>query len=114
MPIIPDAEGSGGIHIHKKALLDALVLTIQESRKFKQLVKNKATGTPQGCFICTARSVPYINRVEGELYTNIGVGLSALLVSTNWAMREPLNRGTSDRLAPRFLCVWVNLIKCNG
>ena len=59
MPIIPDAEGSGGIHIHKKALLDALVLTIQESRKFKQLVKNKATGTPQGCFICTARSVPY-------------------------------------------------------
>lgn len=59
MPIIPYVEGSGGIHIHKKALLDALVLTIQESRKFKQLVKNKATGTPQGCFICTARSVPY-------------------------------------------------------
>ena len=28
MPIIPDAEGSGGIHIHKKALLDALVLTL--------------------------------------------------------------------------------------
>ena len=43
---------------------------------------------------------------KGELYTDIGVGLSALLVSTNWAMREPLNRGTSDRLAPRFLCVY--------
>ena len=26
---------------------------------------------------------------EGVLYTYIGVGLSALLVSTGWAMREP-------------------------
>ena len=106
MPIIPFTEGSGGNAYIQKALLNALVLTIQESRKFKQLVKDKATGTPQGCFICTARSVPYINRVEGELYTNIGVGLSALLVSTNWAMREPLNRGTSDRTGSMFFCVY--------
>ena len=33
------------------------------------------------------------------------VGLSALLVSTDRAMRRPTNRGTSDRLAPRFLYV---------
>jgi len=39
-----------------------------------------------------------------ELY-NIIVGLSALLVSTNRAMREPFYRGTSIRLAPRFLCI---------
>ena len=39
---------------------------------------------------------------EGGLYINIGVGLSALLVSTNWAMREPLLRGTSDRTGSTF------------
>jgi len=39
-------------------------------------------------------------------YILIGVGLSALLVSTNRAMREPFYRGTSIRLAPRFfVCV---------
>ena len=31
----------------------------------------------------------------------------ALLVSTTWAMPEPLLRGTSDRLAPRFLFVYI-------
>ena len=39
------------------------------------------------------------------LYNDIGVGLSALLVSTIRAMRRPLHCGTSDRLAPRFLCI---------
>ena len=34
---------------------------------------------------------------KGMIYTCIGVGLSALLVSTNWAMREPLNRGTGNK-----------------
>ena len=39
---------------------------------------------------------------EGRLYTYTSVGLSALLVSTDRAMRRPTNRGTSSRLAPRF------------
>ena len=30
------------------------------------------------------------------------MGLSALLVSTDWAMLEPLHGGTSDRMALRF------------
>jgi hypothetical protein len=41
-------------------------------------------------------------------YILIGVGLSALLVSTIRAMRRPLQRGTSIRLAPRFLCLCHN------
>lgn len=42
---------------------------------------------------------------KGVIYTCIGVGLSTLLVSTNWAMREPLNRGTGnkDRLHVFFI-----------
>ena len=47
---------------------------------------------------------------KGELYTDIGVGLSALLVSTNWAMREPLLRGTSDRTGSTFWSL-VSFIK---
>ena len=39
---------------------------------------------------------------EGRLYTYTGVGLSALLVSTYRAMREPTDCGTSDRMALRF------------
>lgn len=43
----------------------------------------------------------------------IFVGLSALLVSTIWAMRRPLHRGTSDRLAPRFSFMYINGGKAN-
>ena len=32
-------------------------------------------------------------------------GVLALLVSANRAMREPSNSGTSDKLAPYFMCV---------
>lgn len=43
---------------------------------------------------------------EGKLYTYTGVGLSALLVSTYRAMREPTDCGTSDRMALRFFLVY--------
>ena len=54
---------------------------------------------PSGCILYSPYCALWCKVV---LYLYIGVGLSALLVSTNRAMREPLNRGTSDRLAPRF------------
>ena len=38
------------------------------------------------------------------------VGLSALLVSTIWAMREPLLRGTSDRTGSTFPYLYVATI----
>ena len=39
---------------------------------------------------------------EGFLYTYTSVGLSALLVSTNWAMPEPLHVERVTEQAPRF------------
>ena len=49
---------------------------------------------------------------KGVIYTCIGVGLSTLLVSTNRAMREPLNRGTGNkgRLHVFFVCIskWIS------
>ena len=49
---------------------------------------------------CLYIILPLQLRKIGILY--IGVGLSALLVSTIRAMREPLDRGSSDSSAPRF------------
>lgn len=43
--------------------------------------------------------------IKGRLYIHIGVGLSTLLVSTNRAMREPLECGTGDRTGSTF-CVY--------
>lgn len=34
----------------------------------------------------------------------------ALLVSTTWAMPEPLLRGTSDRIGSTFSCIYTNLL----
>ena len=75
-----------------------------ESRKFKQLVKNKATGTSHGMFIYSPH---WLFTLLGDMllsvfYILIGVGLSALLVSTNWAMREPYYVERASGLAPRF------------
>lgn len=58
-----------------------------------------------GCIIYSPhwlRIFSHIRNLEGILYICTNVGLSALLVSTTWAMREAMNRGTSDSLAPRF------------
>ena len=46
---------------------------------------------------------------EGVLYTYIGVGLSALLVSTGWAMRRPLSVGRATGTVPTFFYFIVNL-----
>ena len=48
---------------------------------------------------------------ESFLYTYTGVGLSALLVSTTWAMPEPLLRGTSDRTGSTFSCIYISEYK---
>lgn len=39
---------------------------------------------------------------KGEIYNDIGVGLSTLLVSTDRAMREPLECGTGNRTGSTF------------
>ena len=43
--------GKRARHIHKKGVTERFGFDVPESRKFKLLVKNKATGTPLGMFI---------------------------------------------------------------
>ena len=74
--------------------------------QLQQYVKNKATGTPYGMYIIYSCRWMAKNAMAGRLlYIYISVGLSALLVSTYWAMRRPLDRGTSDRTGSTFLYV---------
>ena len=77
------------------------------------LVKNKATGTPLNCMYS------YVDFRLSKTCVDVGllyiyVGLSALLVSTNRAMREPIHSGTSDKdWLHVFLCILVNGINNN-
>ena len=83
----------------QKAFSERFGVDVLESRKFKLLVKTKATGTPlRGVIIVPICMVGY------GIY--IGVGLSALLGSTSRAMREPQHVDRASGLAPRFLCVY--------
>ena len=45
-----------------------------------------------------------------SLYIYINVGLSTLLVSINWAMREPLHCGTSNRFGSTFFVYSLNML----
>lgn len=97
----PLASGQGRTY-WKRRFLDALVLTVYELRNFKLFVKNKATGNASwrcsyytNHWNWTAKGVSFCQWVL--LYTYLSWGCSALLVSTNRAMRRPIHCGTSDR-----------------
>ena len=85
------------MYIHKRRFLNALALTVQESRKFQNnLSKTKQRERPLGCLYT------YV------IYIHLR-GASALLVSTSWAMREPLNREASIRAGSTFfyVCTYI-------
>ena len=76
-------------YIYIKGVTERFGFDVVESRKFKLIVKNKATGTLHGMFIYIPLLTIFINSHLEVYYILIGVGLSALLVSTIRAMREP-------------------------
>ena len=101
---------AGETFTYIKALLTLRFgLTIQESRKFKTICQKQSNGNvPRDVFTCPYCVLPLLQKkrqVSGQIHTDIGVGLSTLLVPTNWAMREPLNRGTGNRHGSTFF-VW--------
>ena len=76
------------------------------------LSRTKQRKRPKGCIIYILnRPWCVVPSLWVYLYMYIGVGLSALLVSTIRAMRRPFYRGTSDRLAPRFF-VYMSDVVC--
>ena len=75
---------------------------VRISQIYYKLSKTKQRGRPLRCIIYNSFPATGVLSRSIEVFIYIGVGLSALLVSTIWAMREPLLRGTGNRLAPRF------------
>ena len=94
-----------------KGVSDAFVLTIRELRKLICQSRTKQQETSHGCIVYS----PYWLRLhfafvakKGYLYTYTYVGLSALLVSINWAMRRPyIVERVTDWLHVFFSFVWL-------
>lgn len=80
-----------------------------ESRKFIDKSRAKQQRTPHEVYYIQPLLVSddsIVHCQESFLYTYIGVGLSALLVSTCRAMREPQFVKRATELAPRFsICI---------
>ena len=101
--------GCLGRHIYIKGVTVRFGFDVLELRKFKLLVKNKATGTPLGCIIYIPIKMLclflWVDVSCGMDYIYIYVGLSALLVSANRAMRRPQH---VERAAD-----WLHVLLCN-
>ena len=98
-------------YIYIKGVTERFGFDVVESRKFKRLVKHKATGTSHVVIICNPHwLLPLGNGYLGVFYIFIGVGLSALLVSTDRGNARALTRGTSIRTgSTSFLYIYGNV-----
>ena len=97
-------RGWADIHMVKGVFIRFGFDAIRISQIQRQ-VKNKATRNVSWVY-CIQSSLASDDSIvccqERFLYTYTGVGLSALLVSTDRAMRRHTNRGTSDRTGSTF------------
>ena len=80
-----------------------------ELRNFKQVVKNKAMGTPHRVYniqpsLASNASV-FVGR-EGKLYTH-SRGAFSIARFDNLGNAKALTSGTSSRLAPRFFFLYI-------
>ena len=95
MPSKPLLKARGWVEawvdIHNKGVTDALVLTYLNLASSNVCQKQSNGDASQGVLYTALIGFGFIQLVgrEGELYIYINVGLSALLVSTDRAMREP-------------------------
>lgn len=103
---------AGGTFSYTKAFTGALVLTIQESRKFRPTCQKQGNGNAPG----DVNAQPALCLADFTWRKDGGhVGYTYMLTSA-WgfqrcsfrqvgAMREPLNRGTGNRHGSTFFCM---------
>ena len=90
-------------NIYIKGVTVRFVFDAVRTSQIPSISQKQSNGNaPRWCIICILASCWH------ELYIGIGVGLSALLVSTNRAMRRPLLRGTSNRTGSHAFFVSVS------
>ena len=96
-------RGEGGYYISEKRLLDALFFDYRESRKFQIRHRIEAiVDVHNGMNHVQPLVYPYDNKVHAVAYSVIiSAWASALLVQTDWAMREPSIAGRVTGSATR-------------
>ena len=96
-------------HMYIKGVTERFGFDALESRKFNYLSKTKQRERLMGClYTFLIGYLPFFGNIPLEVfYIFIGVGLSALLVSTDRGNAKAKIRGTGIRLAPRFFCIYM-------
>lgn len=103
------SKGWADIHM-VKAFLDALVLMIEESRKFIDKSRTKQRERPKGCIIysphCLRMPKTFVGR-EGILYTYIGVGAFSVVRFRLVGQCESLSimKRATEWLYAFFVCI---------
>ena len=104
--------GKRARHIHIKGVTERFGFDVVESRKFKLIVKNKATVTPLGDVYIQPALIVGVSSMtlQGEIYTHRR-GAFSVARFDNQGNARALLRGTSIRLAPRFfVCMYESLL----
>ena len=100
-------EGWLGAHIYIKGVTVRFGFDVLELRNFKQIVKNKATGTPHGMFIYNPHWSYVFMTSKGNLYTHQR-GAFDVARFDNLGNAKALTRGTSDSTGSTFLfCIYA-------
>ena len=103
-----------GAHIYIKGVTVRFGFDVLELRNFRQIVKNKATGTPHGMFIYNPHWLFVFIAERERLYTHQR-GAFDVARFDNLGNAKALTRGTSDRTGSTFfvyLCQ-IFLITCH-
>ena len=96
--------------LYIKGVTERFGFDVLELRKLKQIVKNKATGTPHGMFIYNPHWSYVFMTYKGNLYTHQR-GAFDVARFDNLGNAKALTRGTSDRTGSTFfVCMYKNLL----
>ena len=101
LALIPLCGVEGGAHIYIKGVTVRFGFDVLELRNFRQIVKNKATGTPHGMFIYNPHWSYVFMTSKGNLYTHQR-GAFDVARFDNLGNAKALTRGTSDRTGSTF------------
>lgn len=94
-------------HIYIKALTDALVLTVDELRNFRLIVKNKATWTLHGMYVYISLIVLSSNRQDfkGVLYLYVYRGAFVVARFDNQGNAKAYLRWNEQQMRLHVFCV---------
>lgn len=100
----------GGQHVYIKGVTERFGFDAIRTSQLLRIVKSKATGTSQGCFICTAFVVSCRQDARGRIIYKHRRGAFGVARFDRLGNARALMRGTSDRYSSHAFFV-VNLLE---